>query len=140
MADEPQDLNDAPHDLPPPVDDWDEEARRRDGSIGDLASRFIRAGAEAVASTGGRIRERGEEFKPREVLAGAAKVAATGKDEVVTLIAKEVRNYLDKLEIANELADFARSHELEVNAKFRLKRILPDGDAEEVPTKGAAEE
>ena len=50
MADEPQDPNDAPHDLPTPADDWDEEARRRDGSIGDLASRFIRAGAEAVAS------------------------------------------------------------------------------------------
>ncbi len=131
MADEPHQPNDHPREVPPSADALDDEGRRRDGSIGDLASRFIRAGAEAVASTGGRIRERGEEFKPREVLAGAAKVAATGKDEVVTLIAKEVRNYLDKLELANELADFARNHELEVNATFRLKRVLRGGGTEE---------
>jgi len=129
MADTPKDETpDEPAQLPPP--ESEEERRRREG-ISDLASRFIRAGAEAVVSTSGRIRERGEEFKPREVLAGAAKVAATGKDEVVTLIAKEVRSYLDKLELATELADFARGHELEVNATFRLKAIAPDPPAEE---------
>jgi hypothetical protein len=100
----------------------DEDRRRKDGVLGDLASRFIRAGAEAVVSTGGRIKERGEEFKPREVFAGAAKAAGAGKDEVVTMVAREVRNYLDKLEIGKEMADFARGHELEVNATFRLKQ------------------
>ncbi len=128
MSDQPTDEPADESALPPPLSE--EERRRREG-ISDLASRFIRAGAEAVVSTSGRIRERGEEFKPREVLAGAAKVAATGKDEVVTLIAKEVRNYLDKLELAKELGDFARGHELEVNATFRLKAVAPDPPADE---------
>jgi len=100
----------------------DEHPPRRDGVLGDLAGRFIRAGAEAVVNTGGRIKERGEDFNAREVLAGAAKAAGAGKDEVVTLIAKEVRSYLDKLEVGKEMADFARAHELEVNATFRLKQ------------------
>lgn len=102
--------------LPPP-EDWE----GRPGVLGDLASRFIRAGAEAVVSTSGRIKERGEEFRPREVLVGAAKATAKGKDEIVSLVAKEVRSYLDKLELGKELAEFARTHELEVNATFKLK-------------------
>ncbi|MCO4771325.1 MAG: hypothetical protein KDA24_14925 [Deltaproteobacteria bacterium] len=109
----------------------DESDEIQDARISELASRFIRAGAEAVVNTGGRLRERGEDFKPRDVLAGAAKVAVTGKDEVVTLIAKEVRNYLDKLEIGKEMADFARGHELEVNATFRLKAREPGEPASE---------
>ena len=81
MADENDDSSVPPREGPPPADTWDDER----GRIGDLASRFIRAGAEAVVSTSGRIRERGEEFKPREVLAGAAKVAATKDIRIYTI-------------------------------------------------------
>jgi hypothetical protein len=93
---------------PPRLEGYEDDTPRREGMLGDLASRFIRAGAEAVVNTSGRIKERGEEFKPRDVLAGAAKAA--------------VRGYLDKLELGKELAEFARAHELEVNATFRLKQ------------------
>jgi hypothetical protein len=113
---DPQD----PFQLPPP-DDWDESRRRRADGISDLAARFIRAGAEAVVNTGGKIKERGEDFRARDVLAGAVNATARGKDEVVTLVAKEVRTYLDKLELGKEIAEFARTHELEVNARFSLK-------------------
>jgi hypothetical protein len=80
---------------PPRLEGYEDDTPRREGMLGDLASRFIRAGAEAVVNTSGRIKERGEEFKPRDVLAGAAKAAGAGKDELVTLVAKEVRGYLD---------------------------------------------
>jgi len=133
MADEPN-KTDEPHSLPS-GEVWDEDRRRKDGVLGDLASRFIRAGAEAVVSTGGRLKERGEEFKPREVLAGAAKAAGAGKDEVVTMVAREVRNYLDKLEIGKEMADFARGHELEVNATFRLKQRAEESAVEPTESK-----
>lgn len=115
--DPPED--EAPHQLPPP-EDWDESRRRRSDGISDLAARFIRAGAEAVVNTGGKIKERGEDFRARDVIAGAVHATARGKDEVVTLVAKEVRTYLDKLELGKELAEFARTHSLEVNATFSL--------------------
>ena len=67
------------------------------------------------------------------MLGAAAKAAGAGKDEVVTMIAKEVRNYLDKLEIGKEMADFARGHELEVNATFRLKQRDEAPEAGEEP-------
>lgn len=113
-------VDDAPdyEQLPPP-EDWDER-RSRDG-ISDLAARFIKAGAEAVVNTGGKLKERSEDLRARDVLAGAIDVTARGKDEIVTLIAKEVRSYLDKLELGKELAEFAREHELEVHATFSLK-------------------
>ena len=113
-----------PHRLPPP-EDWDDSRRRRPDGISDLAARFIKAGAEAVVNTGGKIKERGEDFRARDVLAGAVNATARGKDEVVTLIAKEVRTYLDKLELGKELAEFARTHELEVAAKFSLREKDP---------------
>lgn len=112
------------HQLPPP-EDWDERQRRRADGISDLAARFIKAGAEAVVNTGGKIKERGEDFRARDVIAGAVDLTARGKDEVVTLIAKEVRSYLDKLELGKELAEFARTHELEVTAKFSLSEKTP---------------
>ncbi len=124
-----------PHQLPPP-EDWDESRRRRSDGISDLAARFIRAGAEAVVNTGGKLKERGEDFRARDVIAGAVHATARGKDEVVTLVAKEVRSYLDKLELGKEIAEFARTHKLEVNATFSLsekskavaKASKPDAD------------
>ena len=116
--------DDASHQLPPP-EDWDESRRRRPDGISDLAARFIRAGAEAVVNTGGKIKERGEDFRARDVIAGAVHATARGKDEVVTLVAKEVRSYLDKLELGKEFAEFARTHSLEVNATFSLAEKTP---------------
>ena len=87
-------------------------------------------------NTGGKLKERGEDFRARDVIAGAVHATARGKDEVVTLVAKEVRSYLDKLELGKEIAEFARTHKLEVNATFSLsekskavaKASKPDAD------------
>ncbi len=105
-----------------------DEERDDRGNLGFLASRFLRAGAEAVAQTGERLRERGEDLKPRDIVRGAAGLTARGKDEVMALLAREVRSYIEHLGLVEEVERFATTHTLEVNASFRLK---PLGEAEE---------
>jgi hypothetical protein len=99
---------------------------RRD--LGLLASRFIRAGAEAVVQTSEKIRERSEELNPRDFVRGAAGLTARGKDEVMALIAREVRNYIDHLGLITEIERLASTYSLDVNASFRLRPLNPEED------------
>jgi hypothetical protein len=99
----------------------DKRDDRRD--LGFLASRFIRAGAEAVVHTSEKIREKGEELNPRDLMRGAAGLTSRGKDEIVAMIAREVRNYVDHLGLVDELERLASTYSLEVSASFRLKPL-----------------
>ncbi|MEE2828249.1 MAG: hypothetical protein VX498_03595, partial [Myxococcota bacterium] len=63
------------------TDDFRKEFEGREGSLGDLASRLIRVGAEAVSVSADKIREKGEDLRARELVSGAASLTARGKDE-----------------------------------------------------------
>ena len=118
----------------------DRQDDRRDLTF--LASRFLRAGAEAVAQTGEKIRERGEDLKPRDLVRGAAGLTARGKDEVMAIMAREVRNYIEHLGLVEEVERFATTHSLEVNATFRLKPVepAPEGPGDESPEEVSEED
>jgi hypothetical protein len=104
----------------------DRREERRD--LGLLASRFIRAGAEAVVQTSEKIRERSEDLNPRDFVRGAAGLTARGKDEVMALIAREVRNYIDHLGLITEIERLASTYSLDVNASFRLRPLNQEED------------
>jgi hypothetical protein len=84
----------------------------RERPIGDLASRLIRAGAEAVSAGAEKLREKGE---------SAASLTARGKEEVMTLLAKEVRSYVEKLRLGDELRDLLTDYTLEIRASIDLQ-------------------
>jgi len=84
-------------------------------------------GAEAVNQTTGRLREAGEDVKPREILSGAVRMTAKGREEVVGLVAKEVRMYLEKLRVGEELRALMTDHSLEIQASVRLKPLGGEG-------------
>ena len=98
--------------------------RLEDGPLGDVARAFVRVGADVLGATTDRLRERGEELRPREVLQGAANLGARGKEELVTIAAKEVRGYLEKLRVGEELRSLLTEHSLEINASVRLKPVV----------------
>jgi len=75
----------------------------RERPLGDLASKLLRVGAEAVNQTTERLKEAGEDFRPRDIVSGAAAISAKGREELAGLIAKEVRLYMDKFRIGEEL-------------------------------------
>jgi len=95
----------------------------RESPLGDLATRLLRVGAEAVNQTTGRLREAGEDVKPREILSGAVRMTAKGREELVGMVAKEVRMYLEKLRVGEELRALMTDHSLEIQASVRLKPL-----------------
>ena len=119
----------------------DEEGFRttgRDSALGDLASRLLRVGAEAVNQTTGRIREAGEDVRPRDLVSGAVRMTARGREELVGLVAKEVRMYLEKLRVGEELRALMTDHSLEIQASVRLKP-LQKAQADKPETDGPTE-
>jgi len=108
-------------------DDIEEEELGQAG-IGDLASRLIRVGAEAVSVGAEKLREKGEDLKSKEVLSGAVNLTAKGKEELVGLVGSEVRGYLSKLKIGDELRNLLTHHSLEVTASIRLKPVPKEAD------------
>ncbi len=111
----------------------DSRRKERDRALGDLAGRLIRAGADAVTSSAEKIQKRGEDFpKASELISGAAKLSARGKEELVTLVANEVRGYLEKLRVGEEIEDFLTSHELQISLKVNPRKTSDEGDEEPV--------
>jgi len=103
--------------------DTSNETSDRDGGLGDLASRLLRVGTEAVSVGAATIREKSGELHPKDLVSGAANLGAKGKDEIVTMIASEVRGYLNKLKVGEELRSLLTDHSLEVSASVRLKPV-----------------
>lgn len=98
----------------------------RERPLGELASKLLRVGAEAVNQTTGRLKEAGEDFRPRDIVSGAAAISAKGREELAGLIAKEVRLYMDKFRIGEEIRALMTDHSLEVHASVRLKPVPPE--------------
>ena len=88
----------------------------RDGLLSDLAGRILRAGADAVSVGAEKLREKGE---------SAASLTARGKEEVMTLLANEIRSYIEKLKVGDEIRSFLDDYTLEVKASVRLKANPP---------------
>ena len=77
-----------------------------------------------------RLLEPGES---RKVLSAMWETSDRAKTEAVRMVAREVRSYLDALELKEDVLELVRSHSLEINASLRLKPLPPDpeGDDEE---------
>jgi hypothetical protein len=78
-----------------------------------------------VFNTQGAIRERTTEFKrkeiPKELVESVAHLTARTKDEVVRLIAREFKNYLEQLDLGDELRTLAEDYTLDINMSIRLR-------------------
>jgi hypothetical protein len=107
----------------------DEESDDRHSGIGDLASRLLRVGTEAVNVGAEKLREKGEDLKSKEVLSGAVNLTAKGKEELFGLVGGEVRGYLSKMRLGDELKNLFTHHSLEVTASIRLKPVPKDEDS-----------
>ena len=113
-----------------PADESEQD--NRDRVLGRLAGRILKAGAEAVAETSERLQKRGEDL-PHQVLNTAVNLTSRGKDEMMTIVAREVRSYMEKLQVWPEVKSFMTSHALEVNASIRLKPVADAIDRAEEP-------
>lgn len=82
----------------------------------------------------GRLMDRRELAEDtRELFGSVVDMSDKAKTEVVKLVAREARNYLEELRIKEELLDLATSHSLELKLSIQLepkKTPSADTDAE----------
>ena len=102
----------------------EERRERMDRSEGRGSGRASRAADDTEASDGA-----GEESRRRELRELLGVLLATGNNaraELIRLIAKEVRFYLEAAELDALLADLVTNYSLEVNASIHLKPLSDD--------------
>jgi hypothetical protein len=135
-------MADHPTDETPKPAETSKEARRStrgarprspagESAQGDDPTGEARSGR--LARLGRRILDRGDDVKD---FAGAVlETSDRAKSEMVRMVAREVRNYLDELKLTEEVMTLVRSHSLEIHASFSLKPLT-----QEVPTGAAAKD
>ncbi len=111
-TDEPAEEVEIPEE--PSTEDEPEEDEEDEG--GGRFSRFTR-----------RLMEPGD---GRKVLSAMWETSDRAKTEAVRMVAREVRSYLDALELKEDLLHLVRSHSLEINASLRLKPLPPESEGD----------
>ncbi len=126
MADEPKVAppKEVPRETP------EEEARTRgrlDQLIPDLVRRTFYAGLGAVFTTEEGIRKLASEFHlPKDVASFLITQAASSKDEVFRIFARELRQFLESLNVSGELQKLLTSLSFEVKTEIRF---IPNDEA-----------
>lgn len=82
------------------------------GKIGDILKTVVSTGA-AAASMGG------------EAMKGLMEDAKTAKSEIMTSVKAEVKNFLERINIRNEIDRVLEDYDLDVQAKVSFKRKKP---------------
>ncbi len=128
---------------------WERE-RGEDRRLMDLARKLVRGGAEVVVSTQDVIRERAGDIKskeiPKELVESVAHITARTKDELVGLMAREFKNYLEKLDLVEEARSIIEQYSLDVNMTIRLRpneaftEPAPSDEAEDEEAEPAEDE
>jgi len=68
---------------------------------------------------------------PREVLGAVIDGGDKAKSELVRMVAREVRTYLEGLGLHEDLRHIMTNYSLDVHASFRLKPLAPESLGEE---------
>jgi hypothetical protein len=82
-----------------------------------------------------RLMQGGEEAK--ELASAVLETSDRAKTEMVRMVAREVRNYLDELKLKEELLELVQSHSLELKLSVHLAPLKKDEETPEpqVPAK-----
>ena len=74
----------------------------------------------------------------REILGAMLETSDKAKTEVVKLVAREFRTYLEELKVMDDLKDLMTSHSLELNVSMSLKPLAELAQSEPAETKEEA--
>ena len=91
-----------------------EEKKEEEGKsvLRSIARKLRKAGDPEEASLLGSVLETGDK----------------AKTEIIRMLAKEVRAYLEALELHKDLKHILTNYSLEVKASFHLKELIPEDD------------
>ncbi len=113
----------------PPSDDPGADEERDEAGVRarleqllpDIIKRTFYAGVGAVFSTEEGIRKMASDFHlPKDVASFLIQQAATSKDELFRIVAKELRNFLETVNLNQELQKLLTSLSFEIKTEIRF--------------------
>jgi hypothetical protein len=113
-----------PHETPPPADDRE---GGRFGFMSDLLRRTFYAGLGAVFTTEEGIRKIASEMHlPKDVATALINQASSTKNELFRIVAKEIRGFLENLNLSQELQRLLTQLSFEIKTEIRF---VPNDEA-----------
>jgi hypothetical protein len=101
--------------------------KRLEGLVPDLVKRTFYAGLGAVFTTEEGIRKIANEFSlPKDVVAYLVSSAQSTKDELFKIVAREMREFLQSLNLSHEVAKLLTMLSFEVKMEVRF---IPNDEA-----------
>jgi len=94
----------------------DDSGRPREPRLRDIARRLLSDDEDRGIS-------------PKEVLGAVIDGGDKAKTELVRLVAREVRTYLEGLGLHEDVRHLMTNYSLDVNASFRLRPLTPSEEA-----------
>ncbi len=127
-ADEP---HDAPDEAKPEGEPQEQKEEHKKGRleqfIPDIVRRTFYAGLGAVFTTEEGIRKMASDFQlPKDVANFLIQQAASSKDELFRILAKELRGFLESLNVSGELQKLLTSLSFEIKTEIRF---IPNDEA-----------
>ena len=107
----------------PPADDREESGLRDklEALVPELVKRTFAAGMGAVFNTEEGIRKLARDISlPKDVANYLASTAGNTKDEVVRIVAREVREFLERMNFAEEMAKLLTTLSFEIKTEIRF--------------------
>ena len=108
--------------LPPAPEDVPESVRQRvEAWVPELVKRAVAAGVGAVFTTEEGIRRLTKEMPlPKDVAGYLVSTASTTKDELLRIVAREMREFLQTVNISEEIAKMLTTLSFEVKTEIRF--------------------
>ena len=115
------------------------ESERLDDERGpsdNLTKRLLTMGLGAYFLTEDTVRRYVKDAKiPRDIARSITSNAARGKDELYSFIARELGDFLNKMDVQEELQRFVRDHKIRVSAEIEFLAKDPSAEASSDPAK-----
>lgn len=112
---------DVSSEAPPPRERDDRERTRRDRMVPDLLRKFLEAGVEKLSDGPESLRQALSELRlPKEAIQLLVSQLEDAKKDVTRVLAREVRDFLERASLADELTKLLSGLTLEIKTQIRF--------------------
>jgi hypothetical protein len=119
----PRHAHRVPSEAPPnrDKDDREREKRRVERLIPELVKRFVETGVEKLADSPETVRQWANELRlPKELLTALLNHVEDAKSEIYKMVVREVREFLERANLADEVTRVLTGVTLEVRTQVRF--------------------
>lgn len=101
----------------------EDKDKERDGKIGDLLKKVLTTGVTAAFMTEEGVRSVLKDLPiPKDIVGGLVENAKNTKTEFVNSVKNELKTYLDKINISDEIDKIVEKYDFEIKATISLKK------------------